>query len=168
MSHRVRRGEAPLVPSPLMDLVPLDIPGARQTVELENPHGVLYKVRLGGEVIKRGRGGWAIPLRNGNTARLKAKGLIPGFQVLKLEDETLFDMGEGVGKLERITMFAPILLVIWVPFGLVLGLLLFFLGLPLVKNLQVPRPMRIAVPIVNFAAGAIILTLLTGHIGIWG
>jgi hypothetical protein len=151
-----------------MDLVPLDIPGARQTVELENPHGVLYKVRLGGEVIKRGRGGWAIPLRNGNTARLKAKGLIPGFQVLKLEDETLFDMGEGVGKLERITMFAPILLVIWVPFGLVLGLLLFFLGLPLVKNLLVPRPLRIAVPIVNLAAGAIILTLLTGHIGIWG
>ena len=105
MSHRVRRGEAPLVPSPLMDLVPLDIPGARQTVELENPHGVLYKVRLGGEVIKRGRGGWAIPLRNGNTARLKAKGLIPGFQVLKLEDETLFDMGEGVGKLDIARVF---------------------------------------------------------------
>ena len=65
-------------------------------------------------------------------------------------------------------MFAPILLTLWLPFGLVLGLLLFFLGLPLVKNLQVPKPARIAVPIINFAAGALILTLLTGRIGIWG
>ena len=151
-----------------MDLVPLNVPGARQTVELENPHGILYKIRLGGEILKRGKGGWAIPLRNGKTSYIKSKGLIPGFQVLNLDGERIYDMGEGVGKIERVTMFAPILLLIWLPFGLVLGLVLFFLGLPLVKNLQVPRPMRIAVPIINFAAGALILTLLTGQIGIWG
>jgi len=151
-----------------MDLVTLNVPGARQTVELENPHGILYKIRLGGEVIKRGKGGWAIPLRNGSAAHIKAKGLIPGFQALFLDGDKIYDMGDGVGKLERITMFAPILLIIWLPFGLILGLLLFFLGLPLVKNLQVPRPARIAVPIVNFLAGALILTLLTGRIGIWG
>ena len=151
-----------------MDLVPLAVPGARQTVEIENPHGIFYKIRLGGDVIKRGKGGRHIPLRNGNTAHLKAKGLIPGFQVLKLEDVTVFDMGEGVGRAERITMFAPILLALWVPFGLLLGLVLFFFGIPLVKNIQVPRPFRIAVPIVNFLAGGLILTLLTGRIGIWG
>jgi hypothetical protein len=94
--------------------------------------------------------------------------LIPGFQVLNLDGERIFDMGEGVGRAERVTMFAPILLALWLPFGLILGLVLFFLGLPLVKNLQVPRPMRIAVPIINFLAGGLILTLLTGRIGIWG
>ena len=151
-----------------MDLVPLNVPGSRQTVELENPHGIFYKIRVGGEVIKRQRGGWRIPLRNGNTGVIKSKGLIPGFQVLNLDGERIFDMGEGVGRAERITMFAPLLLVIWVPFGLLLALALFFLGIPAVKNLQMPRPLRIALPIVNALAGAFILYLITGDVGFWG
>jgi len=151
-----------------MDLVTLDIPGARQSVELENPRGIFYKIRLGGEVIKRGRGGWRIPLRNGTEVGIKSRGLIPGFQVLNLGDKRLYDMGEGVGRIERITMFAPILLTLWLPFGVLLGLALFFLGIPAVKNLQMPRPLRVALPIINFLAGAFILTLITGKIGIWG
>jgi hypothetical protein len=152
-----------------MDTIqPLNVPGARQSVEIENPQGIFYKIRVGGEVIKRSRGGWPIPLRNGDTALIRSKGLIPGFQVLELRGERIFDMGEGVGRLERITMFAPILLALWVPFGVVIGLVLFFFGIPLVKNLQVPRPARIALPIVNFLVVAALLTLLTGRIGIWG
>jgi hypothetical protein len=150
-----------------MDLVTLNVPGARQTVEIENPHGIFYKLRLGGEVIKKSGGGWRIPLRNGGTGVIKSKGLIPGFQVLNLDGERIYDMGEGVGRIERTTMFAPLLLILWVPFGIVLALALFFLGIPAVKNLQMPRPLRIALPIVNALAGAFILYLITGSLGIW-
>ena len=148
-----------------MDTVILNVPGSKQPVELENPHGVLYKIRVGGEVIRRQRGAWNIPLRNGKEARLKARGLIPGFQVLNLDGERVYDMGEGVGRIERITMIAPVLLIIWIPFGIVLGLVMFLTGIPAVKNLQFPRPLRIALPIINFLAGAFILYLITGAAG---
>jgi hypothetical protein len=107
-------------------------------------------------------------MRRGKDAKIKARGLIPGFQVLTLDGERIYDMGAGVGRLERITMFAPILLLVWGLFGLVLGLMLFFLGIPAVKNLLMPRPLRIVLPIINFAAGALILRLITGHFGIFG
>jgi len=148
------------------NIQPLNVPGARQSVEIENPQGILYKIRVGGEVIKRGRGGWQIPLRNGGTAHLKAKGLIPGFQSLYLDGERIYDMGADVGRLERIVMFAPILLIVWIPFGLVLALLLFFMGIPAVKNTLMPRALRIALPIVNLLAGAFILFLIAGPPGI--
>ena len=150
-----------------MDTVSLTIPGAKQSVELENPHGIFYKIRVNGEVIKRQRGSWNIPLRSGKEARLKAKGLIPGFQVLRVDGDTIYDMGTGVSRLERIVMFAPVLLVIWIPFGILLGLVLFLTSIPAVKNLQMPRPLRIALPIINFVAGALILTLITKHLGPW-
>ena len=149
------------------NIQPLNVPGARQSVEIENPQGILYKIRVGGEVIKRQRGGWRIPLRNGNTGVIKSKGLIPGFQVLKVDGDTVYDMGTGVSRLERFVMFAPLLLITWIPFGLVLGLVLFLTSIPAVKNLQMPRPLRIALPIINFVAGALILTLITKHIGPW-
>lgn len=144
-----------------MDLVTLDVPGARQTVELENPNGILYKIRLGGEVIKRTKGAWHIPLRNGGTARIKSAGLIPGFQSLYLDGERIYRMGANVGLMERIAMFAPLILVLWVPFGLVLAVVLFFVGLPGVKNEQMPRGLRIALPLINTVAAAIVLTLIT-------
>ncbi|MGC4175740.1 hypothetical protein [Demequina sp.] len=151
-----------------MDIVPLDVPGARQTVELENPQGIFYKIRVGGEVIKRTKGGWSVPLRNGSTAKIKSQGFIPGFQALYLEDKKIYDMGAGVQLPERIAIFAPLILLIWVPFGLVLGLILFFMGIPGVKNQQMPRGLRIALPLINTVAAAVILTLITGRIGIWG
>lgn len=150
------------------NIQPLNVPGARKSVDVENPQGIFYKIRLGGEVIKRERGGWRIPLRNGSTAVIKSKGLIPGFQVLNLDGERIYDMGQGVGKIERVTMFAPLVLIIWVPFGIALALALFFLGIPAVKNLQMPRPLRIALPVINALAGAFILYLITGQWGIWG
>jgi len=64
-----------------MDLVTLDVPGARQPVELENPQGVFYKLRIGGEVVKRKRSVWHVPLRNGSTNnqvyRLDSRASIP-------------------------------------------------------------------------------------------
>ena len=143
-----------------MDTVTLNIPGARHSVELENPHGIFYKIRVGGEVLKRRRNTWYIPMRRGQDAKIKARGLIPGFQVIKLDGETIYDMGTGVSRLERITMFAPVLLVVWVPVGILLGIVLFLTGIPAVKNLQMPRPLRIALPIINFLAGAFILFLI--------
>jgi len=151
-----------------MDLVTLDVPGARRTVELENPNGVFYKIRMGGDVIKRTKGAWQVPLRNGGTARITSAGFIPGFQSLYLDGKRIYRMGEGIGLPERIAMFAPLVLVIWVPFGLILGLVLFFMGLPGVKNDQMPRGLRVALPLINTVAAAVILTLITGRIGIWG
>lgn len=150
------------------NIEPLNVPGARQSVEIENPHGILYKIRVGGDVVKRQRNTWYIPMRRGKDAKIKARGLIPGFQVLNLDGERIYDMGAGVGRLERITMFAPLLLIFWIPFGLLLGLILFLFGIPLVKNLDVPRPFRIAVPIINLLAVGGLLFLFTGKIGIWG
>jgi hypothetical protein len=149
-----------LVISHLMELDALNIPGARKPVEVQNPRGIFYKIRMGGDVLRRQRGAWIIPLRNGKDARLKARGLIPGFQALYLDGEQIYDMGAGVGRIERIAMFAPILLIFWPPAGLILALGLFFLGLPGIKNLQIPRPIRIALPIVHLLAGALILYLL--------
>lgn len=147
---------------------PLAVPGARQNVEIENPQGIFYKIRVAGEPVKRRRGGWQIPLRNGGTARVTSRGLIPGFQKLYFDGERIFDMGGGVGLAERITMFSPLLLIIWGPFGLVIGLILFFLGIPAVKNMLMPRGLRIALPLVNMAAGGFILYLITGRFGIFG
>lgn len=151
-----------------MDLVTLDVPGSRKPVELENPHGIFYKLRLGGEIIKRRKGAWEIPLRNGSTARITSSGLIPGFQKLWLEGKQLYDMGAGVGIPERIAVFAPLILVLWVPLGMPLAIILFFMGLPGAKNQQMPRGLRVALPLINTVAAAVILTLITGKFGIWG
>jgi len=144
----------------------IDVPGARGTVEIENPHGIFYKIRLNGEVIKRGKGGWSIPMRNGSTGKLASNGIIPGFQSLYFNDEKIYKMGAAVGTAERVAMFTPLILVIWVPLGALLAVILFFMGVSTVKNLQMPRGLRIALPIVNTLAGALILTLLTGSPGL--
>jgi len=74
-------------------------------------------------------------------------------------------MGADVKTPERIAVFAPLILVIWVPFGLLLALVLFFMGLPGIKNQQMPRGLRIALPLINTVAAGVILTLITGRIG---
>ncbi len=151
-----------------MDLVTLDVPGARKPVELENAEGIFYKIRHGGELVKRRKGGWDIPLRNGSNARITSSGLIPGFQKLWLDGKPLYQMGADVGIAERIAVFAPLILVLWVPFGMFLAVILFFMGLPGIKNKQMPVGLRVALPLINTLAAAVILTLLSGKIGIWG
>lgn len=146
-----------------MDIIqPLDLPGVRGKVEIENAQGILYKIHLNGEIIRRRKGAWAIPLRNGQTGALRSRGIIPGFQSLYFEGEKVFQMGAHVQLAEKIAMFAPLLLVIFLPFGFILALALFFLGIPAVKNVQMPRGLRIALPIVNMLAGGLIMVLITG------
>jgi hypothetical protein len=145
----------------------LDLPGARGKVEIENANGIFYKIRLNGDVIKRRKGAWAIPLRNGHTGALRSTGIVPGFQTLRLDGEKVFKMGAHVGTPERIAMWAPLILTAWLPFGVFLGVALFFLGVPAVKNIQMPAGLRIALPLINTFAGAVILTLITGRIGIF-
>lgn len=149
------------------NLQQLDLPGTRGKVEIENANGIFYKIRLNGDVIKRRKGAWAIPLRNGQTGALRSSGIVPGFQTLRLDGEKVFKMGAHVGTAERVVMWAPLLLILWLPYGIFLGVALFFLGIPTVKNLLMPKAMRIVLPIINTLAGAVIMTLITGRIGIW-
>lgn len=146
------------------NIQPLDLPGARGKVEIENAQGILYKIHLNGDVIKRRKSAWAIPLRNGKTGALRSRGIIPGFQSLYFEGEKVFAMGAHVRLAEKIAMFAPLLVTLFLPFGFFLALALFFLGIPAVKNLQMPRGLRIALPIVNALAGAAIMYLITGRL----
>jgi len=143
------------------NIQPLDLPGARGKVEIENAQGILYKIHYNGEVIRRRKGAWAVPLRNGKTGALRSRGIIPGFQSLYFEGEKVFQMGAHVGLAEKIAMFVPLLLVVFLPFGLILALALFFLGIPAVKNLQMPRGLRIALPIINTLAGGLIMLLIS-------
>lgn len=140
---------------------PLEIPGARGAVEIENPHGILYKIRVGGDVVSRRKGAWAIPLRNGTTGTLSSRGIIPGFQSLYFNDVKIFQMGAHVSVAEKVAMFLPLLLVGFLPFGFLLALALFFMGIPAVKNPLMPRAVRIALPVVNTLAGAFIMYLIT-------
>jgi hypothetical protein len=139
----------------------LDIPGARGTVEVDGVLGVFYKILLDGEPQKRRKGGWAIPMRNGMTSKLSARGILPGFQKLYLDDQPIYAIGAHVDTGLRILMFLPFLLIlVSPPFGLLLGGVLFFMNISVVKNVQMPRPLRIILPVVNTLAGALILVLL--------
>jgi hypothetical protein len=148
-----------------MDIIqPLELPSVRGKVEIENAQGILYKIHVNGEISRRRKGAWPIPLRNGKMGALRSRGIIPGFQSLYLDGEKVFTMGAHVQLAEKIAMFAPLVLVIFLPFGFLLALALFLLGIPAVKNIQMPRGLRIALPIVNAFAGGLILFLITGHL----
>ncbi|WP_062134526.1 hypothetical protein [Demequina aestuarii] len=142
------------------DSVALDIPGARGNVTVTGADRIFYKVLIDGEPLKRSRGGWEIPLRNGDAIKVQARGFIPGFQTLYTGDRELLRMGGHVGLAERMAMFLPLLLVIFLFPGLVLGLILFFMNVMAVKNPLMPKAARIGLPIANTIAGAFILLLL--------
>lgn len=141
----------------------LDIAGARDTVEVDGVFGVFYKIRINGEVVKRGKGGWDVPMRDGSTAKLSPRGLIPGFQTLYLDGTPVYAIGAHVDTPMRILVFLPLVLILVNPFlGLVLAVILFFMNITVVKNIQMPRPVRIILPVVNTFAGALLLVLLAG------
>lgn len=142
----------------------LDIPGSRGKVEVDGVLGLLYKVRIDGTVIKRGRGGWAIPMRNGSTSRLTSGGVIPGFQTLYLDGKPILKMGAHVQAPEKAAMFAPLALVLWwyLGVGAILAVLMFLTNVMVVKNPQIPRALRIGLPLVNTAVMAAVLTVLFG------
>ncbi|MFN3866862.1 MAG: hypothetical protein ACK4MD_09135 [Demequina sp.] len=150
----------------LHDTVALDIPNARGDVRVTGADRIFYKVLIDGQPVSRRRGGWAIPLRGGDTATLKARGFIPGFQTLYVDNRAVMRLGGHVGLPERMVMFLPLLLLIFQFPGLVLGLALFFMNVMAVKNPLMPRAVRIGLPIANTAAGVFVLLLLPSVIGL--
>jgi len=141
----------------------LEIAGARGTVEVDGVTGIFYKIRVDDEVVKRTKGGWPIPMRNGKVSKLSSRGIVPGFQKLYMDEALVYAMGGHVEKWLRALMFLPFLLIfVNQLFGLILGVLLFFMNISAVKNDQMPMPVRAALPIINTVAGGVILALLTG------
>ncbi|WP_062465107.1 hypothetical protein [Demequina soli] len=138
----------------------LDIPGARGTVEVEGVLGLLYKVRIGGEIVKRSKSRWSIPLRNGSTAKLSSNGIIPGFQTLYLDGTPVLKMGAHVPTAAKVAMFAPLLLIVFGYLGPFLAVFMFLTNVLLVKNPQVPVGFRVAMPIVTTAIMALLLTVI--------
>jgi len=141
--------------------VPLNIPGARGTVTLAGADGIFYKVLIDGEPVKRRKGHWAIPLRNGTTGKLESRGLLPGFQRLVMDGTEIHQMGAHASTLEKVLMFLPLVLIVTGFFGAVVGVLLFFMNVIAVKNSLMPRTARIVLPIVNTIAGALIIFVLS-------
>ncbi len=140
----------------------LDIPGARKSVEIEGVLGITYKIRLGGTVIRRTKGAWAIPMRSGVDGKLTSRGLIPGFQTILLDGAPIYKIGAHVPLLHRILMFTSLLLVLFAfPWGSVLAVLLFFISVPVVKNIHMPAVLRAVLPVVNTAAVGLILIILS-------
>lgn len=139
----------------------LDIPDALGTVEVDGVLGVFYKIRLDGEAAPRVKGKWTIPMRNGGTASLSARGVLPGFQTLYVDGAPVYAIGAHVDTALRIVMFLPLLLIGVNPlFGVILGGAMFFMNISLVKNPLMPYPLRIALPIINTLVGGFALILL--------
>lgn len=141
---------------------PLAIAGARGKIAVTGVHGIFYKVLVDGEVLKPVKGVWQIPARNGSVKLMRARGVLPGFQRLFVDGEQVFDMAHDVSLPQRIVMFVPLLLIFVNPMlGLPLALIMFFMNVTLVKNAAMPGALRIALPIINTAAAAVVVFLLT-------
>lgn len=138
----------------------IPVPGARAKVEVEGAQGIFFKVRVGGQVVKPKKGFWAIPAKGG-PKEMRVRGFLPGFQRLFVDGKQVFDLAAGTGWPERVVVFAPLLLILVNPvFGVVLAVLMFFSSIFLVKNLSIPRPLRLAMPLVNTAVlGALLVAL---------
>ncbi len=143
----------------------LDIPGAKGTIQVTGVHGVFFKILINGEITKPVKGRWQVPARKGQPLEMRSRGLLPGFQRLFVGGEQVFDMGADVSLVEKIIMFVPLVLIFLnTILGLPLGLIMFFMNITLVKNAVMPRPLRIALPLINTAAAGFIILLLTGAV----
>lgn len=140
--------------------VALDIPGARGDVRLKGADGIFYSVLIDGEPVKRSKGGWAIPMRKGGTAKLEARGIMPGFQRLVLDGNEVHRMGGHASTVEKVLIFLPLVLIVFGFIGAAIAVILFFMNVLAVKNPLLPRFARIAIPLVNTVAGAVILFVL--------
>lgn len=135
-------------------IIPLDLSGAKGKIEVTGALGIVARVQINGERARPQRGGWLIPLKSGGESKLMVKGFIPGFQRFVWNGDTVLRIGAHVGLPEKITMFAPFLLMWWIYLAPV-SLALFMMSIPIVKNPLMPRALRIAIPIINTVAGAI-------------
>ncbi|WP_062076400.1 hypothetical protein [Demequina globuliformis] len=148
------------------DITDLDLPGAQGTVQIRGAQGIFYSILLDGEPVSRTKGAWRIPMRGGDVGELRSTGILPGFQKLGWQGEEVFAFGSHASPVERAVMFAPLLLAfIGGLLGLILGLVLFFMSVRVVKLEPMPRALRIALPLINTAAGVMILLLIPSIIG---
>lgn len=139
------------VTEPAENRVRLKLEGATAKVEVDGALGIVAKVLVDGERAAPKRGGWAIPTREGDE-RLAVKGLMPGFQSFIWRGKVVHKLGGHVGLPEKITLFSPALLVILIWWTVPIALALFFMGVPIVKNPQMPRLLRILLPLINTVA----------------
>ncbi len=141
----------------------LPIAGARGRVEAVGIHGIFYKIRQGGEVLKKRRGGWPIAMKNGQEAKLNAAGWLPGFQSLYLDNERVYRFGADVPLAAKILSFFPLLAIGWDPFvGVLLGIIFVFYGIVSIKNPLFPTKTRIALPIMNTIAAVLLTIVIVG------
>lgn len=146
----------------VVNAVTLNIPGSAGKVQVLNADRIFYKIEVGGEIVPRHRGIWQIPMRDGDTKVLRARGFVPGFQRLFMDGEELMRLGGYVPVPERIVMSLPVILPIMfrVP-GAVLGIILFLMNVIAVKNPQMPRAGRIGLAIANTVGGFVALLLFS-------
>lgn len=146
---------------PVDNVATLNIKGVRSRVEVSGTNGVFYRILLGGEPLKQVKGRWLLPAAGGKEIELRQRGLLPGFQKLVADGEVVYRLGGTVPIWLRVLMFVPLVLIVINPlFGSILGLLLFFMNILIVKNPQMPLALRTALPLVNTGAAAIILVIL--------
>ena len=149
--------------------VELGIRGARAKVEVVGVHGVFYRVRQGGEVLKRRKGKWEIALKGGGTAKLRARGWVPGFQSLWVDGDRVYRFGTDVPAIAKWLAFLPLTLIAFSAFvGGIIGILLVFYSLSAIKVPGFPRPLRIALPVMNTIGGLLIIALVTHGLRLGG
>ncbi len=139
----------------------LKVPGAKGTLEVHGTNGIFYRIVHNGEVLKPTKGRWLVPAGGDKTVELRQRGFFPGFTRLVANGEPVYQFGAAVPKWLRAVAFLPLLLIFISPlFGLALGILMFFMNILIIKNPQMPLPLRVALPIINTLAAGLILFLL--------
>jgi hypothetical protein len=145
------------------DVAVLSIPGARGRVEVVGTRRIFYKVRQGGEILKKRKGGWPIQLKNGSIAKLSSAGWLPGFQTLYLGNEKVYRFGEGVPAIAKVLSFLPLLAILVNPYvGGVLGLVLVFYSIVAIKYPEFPNRVKIALPLMNTLAAILLALVIKG------
>jgi hypothetical protein len=144
----------------------LAIPGARGRVEVVGTRGIFYRVTQGGRALKRTKGRWVISLKNGHSTDLRSSGWIPGFQSLWLGGTKVYQFGNGVPIAARVVAFLPLSLIALNPYvGGVVGLVLVFYNLIVVKSPLFPQVVRIMLPVAHTVAGVLVVLLINGTVG---
>jgi hypothetical protein len=143
------------------DVAVLSIPGARGRVDVVGTRRIFYKVRQGGEVLKKRGGGWPIQLKNGSVAKLSSAGWLPGFQTLYLGSEKVYRFGEGVPAIAKVFSFLPLLAILANPYvGGLLGLVLVFYSIVAIKYPEFPARVKIALPLMNTLAAVLLAMVI--------
>ncbi len=144
------------------DTIKLHLQGAKPKVEIQRALGILPRVMVNGERHRPAKGGWMIPVAGGEE-KLAMRGVVPGFQRFEWRGKVVAQLGDHVGRAERLAMFAPAFLLagVWSVFTVPIALALFFMNIPVVKNPTMPRGLRVALPIINtLAAGVALIAAL--------